>query len=343
MTSTILRRAVVALAVVVMLVVVAQSHAACCGGGGGMTAFYPSASTSYYAGSYSASYPAMYTTNYSGGWYPGYWMDRIRTRLWGSPSTYVAAYPTMAHSASYAPTYAASYAPTYATTSYAAPAYSSSSTCQSCSYAPACSTCSQQVTLRPVCATCTTGCATCPSCTVPSGVTQTSYQQQPCPTCANGQAHVQTQTQTQQNGAPSPTPAEHSIQTFDSTGTMNGATNGTAADQPSVPENTPPVERQEQKPPVNGDTTGAQPAPGDDTTEDPEVAPYKVNGESSTYFEAPKLHDPNDRTAQRGVLAPVKTAIYKQAAGYRSVATQPQRVTAEQARQDAIGWTSAAK
>jgi hypothetical protein len=92
---------------------------------------------------------------------------------------------------------------------------------------------------------------------------------------------------------------------------------------------------------VNGDTSGAQPAPGDDTTEDPEVAPYKVNSESSTYFEAPKLHDPNDRTAQRGVLAPVKTAIYKQAAGYRSVAAQPQRVTAEQAQQDAIGWASA--
>jgi hypothetical protein len=147
------------------------------------------------------------------------------------------------------------------------------------------------------------------------------------------------QTQTQQGAAPSPTPAEHSIQTFDSSGTTSGTANGGASEQPSVPQGTPSEERQ--RPPVNGDTSGAQPAPGDDTSEDPEVAPYKVNSESSTYFEAPKLHDPNDRTAQRGVLAPVKTAIYKQAAGYRSVAAQPQRVTAEQARQDAVGWASA--
>jgi hypothetical protein len=57
-------------------------------------------------------------------------------------------------------------------------------------------------------------------------------------------------------------------------------------------------------------------------------------------FEAPKLHDPNDRTAQRSI-APVKTALYREPVRYHNVSTR--RVTAEQARQDAIGWTSASK
>jgi hypothetical protein len=100
--------------------------------------------------------------------------------------------------------------------------------------------------------------------------------------------------------------------------------------------------REEQKPPTNGPEQ-IQPAPGDDTNDaagDSEVEdPYKVKDtDSSTYFEAPKLHDPNDRTAWRGVST-VKTAVYKQPVSYRSVSTQ--RVTDEQARQDAIGWTSA--
>jgi hypothetical protein len=316
------RRAVVALAVFAMLMVAAQANAACCGGGM-TTAFYPSTHSAYYAGSYSASYPMTYQTNYSG-WYPGYYWDRIRTRLWGSPSTYVAAYPTMAYSASYAPTYTASYAPTYATTSYsptyatsyAAPACSSCATCQSCTvgYAPS------------TCATCAPSCPTCPTCAVPSGVTQTSYQQQqpPC-NCGNGQTQMQ-----QSTGSAERAPDEATTRTYSTDSGNAGST------QPSVPEGTPAIERQEQKPPVNG-TPETQPSPGDDSTEDPEVAPY-LKGENSTYFEPPKLHDPNDRTAQRAI-APVKTALYKQLVAYRNVSTQ--RVTAEQARQDAIGWTSA--
>jgi hypothetical protein len=64
--------------------------------------------------------------------------------------------------------------------------------------------------------------------------------------------------------------------------------------------------------------------------------------DNSTYFEAPKLFSPQDRTAQRSI-APVHNALYKQPASYRQVSTAPTIVTAEQARKNAIGWTSASK
>jgi hypothetical protein len=107
-----------------------------------------------------------------------------------------------------------------------------------------------------------------------------------------------------------------------------------------MPEDAPETERQ--KPETDGaDTT---PGPVEETngaSETPAGKYYKVqNGENATMFEAPKLHNPNDRTAQRSI-APVKNALYKQPVGYRKVSTQ--RVTAEQARQDAIGWTSVSK
>jgi hypothetical protein len=105
-----------------------------------------------------------------------------------------------------------------------------------------------------------------------------------------------------------------------------------------------PERREEQKPPAD-DNSVVQPAPGEDTTngstETDVEDPYKVdNTNNSTYFEPPALHDPNDRAVQRSI-APVKTALYKQAASYRSVSTG--RVTAQQAQRDAAGWSSVPK
>ena len=100
--------------------------------------------TSYYTPS-TSYYAPTYSTYYAGGWYPGYWMNRIRTRLWGSPTTYVAAYPA---------SYTTAYAP---------------STCSSCqagyvtSYAPACPTCSSCSACASPCSTCS-ACAPCSSC-----------------------------------------------------------------------------------------------------------------------------------------------------------------------------------
>ena len=75
---------------------------------------------------------------------------------------------------------------------------------------------------------------------------------------------------------------------------------------------------------------------------DPYYVPPKKEG--STYFEAPQLFSPNDRTAQRGVLAPVRTAVYKQPVSYQKTsATSHRTITAAHSAQDAIGWSSASK
>jgi len=74
--------------------------------------------------------------------------------------------------------------------------------------------------------------------------------------------------------------------------------------------------------------------------------PYEVKKtDGSTYFEAPKLFSPNDRTAWRGATTvPVRAAVYEQPATYRqSSAVTRGPVSAEQANRDAIGWSSVAK
>jgi hypothetical protein len=89
--------------------------------------------------------------------------------------------------------------------------------------------------------------------------------------------------------------------------------------------------------PANGGQQEIQPEPGPDVNgEDP----YKVEGDSSTYFQAPKLFDPSDRTAQRSI-APVTTALYEKPVSYRQVSTQP--ISRQQAERDAAGWVSTAK
>jgi hypothetical protein len=162
-------------------------------------------------------------------------------------------------------------------------------------------------------------------------VTQTSHVEPACPHCNGGGAPVQQNT----SSPPSPEPAAPP-QTFGGSTTNGGET------PPSVPQGAAETERREQqKPETNGAET-PQPGPSDDTTETPPaVDPYKVEPkDAGASFEAPKLHDPNDRTAQRSI-APVKNALYKQPVAYRNVSTR--RITAEQAKQDAIGWSSASK
>jgi hypothetical protein len=71
------------------------------------------------------------------------------------------------------------------------------------------------------------------------------------------------------------------------------------------------------------------------------------NGDNATYLEAPKLFNPKDRTARRsGSIAPVHTAVYQQPVAYHTTAAKVSSqgpVSNEQARIDAIGWTSASK
>jgi hypothetical protein len=171
---------------------------------------------------------------------------------------------------------------------------------------------------------------------VASGVTQTSYtQQQPCPTCAASQG--QPQQQQNETTTPEPDPAP---QTFGNQSTTTSGSTNTGGAPQIDPNANVPTERAERQPVES--TPPAQPGPTDDATEGTETDeydPYKVKeSDGSTYFEAPKLHDPNDRTANRSI-APVKTALYKQPATYRSVSSTG-RITAAQAQADAAGWTS---
>jgi hypothetical protein len=83
--------------------------------------------------------------------------------------------------------------------------------------------------------------------------------------------------------------------------------------------------------------TGLQPGPGSDTTTPGGTG--DAEKDNSTYFEAPKLFNPKDRTAARSI-APVRTALYEQPASMHQISAQRTVITAEQAQQDAAGWMS---
>jgi hypothetical protein len=94
---------------------------------------------------------------------------------------------------------------------------------------------------------------------------------------------------------------------------------------------------------MNAPTNGVQPTPGSEA-EEKKVDPYEVKkSESGAYFEAPQLFNPKDRTARSTSIAPVRTAVYEQPVSYRQTSSASRGpITAEQARIDAIGWTSGA-
>lgn len=78
-------------------------------------------------------------------------------------------------------------------------------------------------------------------------------------------------------------------------------------------------------PPTNGGT-------------DPLNEALKTNSEpSANYFEAPKLFNPNDRTAAR-VAAPVRNAVYERPTSYRPISTSHSYAAPTQ--QVEPGWTS---
>ena len=258
------------------------------------------------------------------GWYPGYWMNRIGTRLWGSPSTQVVAYqPTFASGCS---SCASSWLPSSCSTCSSG---SPCSTCSSCTagYAP-CNTCNTCTTAyAPACSTCQTGCSTCSAAPV---VTQASYQtyQQPagCSTCGASAPATAPPTYVQPAAPLQPTPAPTATEPAPSLGPAGPQSNTSSKPADTA---TPP-------------SPDVQPAPSGDTQG---VDPYHPDkGDSSTYFEAPKLFNPKDRTAKHTGVATVRTAVYEQPVTYRKTSTTTRGpVTAAQAQQDAIGWSSALK
>jgi hypothetical protein len=111
--------------------------------------------------------------------------------------------------------------------------------------------------------------------------------------------------------------------------------------QPQIPANEPTPEERSLKVPVNGSGQEAETPPaGDATGEGLNGDQTGENSDSSTFFQAPRLFDPNDRTAQRRIT-PVRTALYEQPAGYQRVSTNRAQITSQQAERDAAGWSSA--
>jgi hypothetical protein len=285
------------------------------------TAYYAPATTAYYAPATTAYYsPAATPVVQTSAWYPGYWWDRVRTRLFPA-RTVVAAYPT-SYAASYPVTYAASYPTTY-TASYATNYVASYPTSYVASY-PAASTCcapAQQVTLRPVCDPCA-------SCAV-SSVSQVGYVQQSSDCC------------TPTAPAMSPTPAGQSPSTY-----------GQGTSQPMLnPSEAPPADRGVQRPtgennsaaPTGTGTSSGSESTGDGTRPDP-LDQYVPPESKGTLNEAPPLFAPasNDKTV-RYSPAPVNLAVYKRPLGTTRDRVSTQPITFEKAQRDAVGWTSASK
>ena len=345
------------LVAVVGALLLATSYAApaiaCCGQSASVgyapaysAGYAPVASTSYYAPTaYTAAYAPTYTTAYSPvvvqqqptGWYPGYWLSRANSRIWNGPRRQVVAYQP---------------------TTFAQPMWGATA-------APACSTCASYAPAAPTCSTCTAGyapsytasyapaCETgCSSCSAAPVVTQVSYEQpaaapccaasaQPTTVAAPPQTYVAPPTDTSSlqptpaPGVANQPPANTNV-TNDPPPTFNNTTaspSSTTTNRPAEPTTTAPPE------------TPVSPEPAGDTNEND---PYKVNkDDNSTYLEMPKLFNPKDRTARRSAsIAPVHTAVYKQPVATRTAAAATVTrgpVSDEQARIDAIGWTSASK
>jgi hypothetical protein len=115
--------------------------------------------------------------------------------------------------------------------------------------------------------------------------------------------------------------------------------------QPELaPEAQVPQERIQNRPTSRNDQQPIQPEPGNDNggaEDELEKVLEGDNQSSSTYFEAPRLFNPNDRAAQH-MTSRVRTALYERPASYRQVsAIAP--VTADQAKLDAAGWVSASR
>jgi hypothetical protein len=123
-------------------------------------------------------------------------------------------------------------------------------------------------------------------------------------------------------------------------GTQSGATTNDGREPELAPNEPVAPERTYQRPANGGSQQGIQPEPGNEANEgEIEKVLEGTGAQDSTYFEPPKLFDLNDRTAHR-TIGPVRTAIYRAPVAHRPVSAA-RTITAERARQDAIGWTSA--
>lgn len=243
--------------------------------------------------------------------------DRMRMRRWGvtpvqpvyaaayAPAPYTTAYTPYQAAYAYAPTsYTAAYAPASYTTAYAPAVYTAGYRPYVTSYAPLTRTtyyaAAQPVVMSPVASACNTcGCEPCgcaqPACsTCDSGVSQAIYSEPAldCSSCVGA----------------SGTPSYSTI--------------------PSVGRETPLPELAPSEGAPSGSQYDANRMEIDEQPSDPAPLP---EDDASTYFEAPKLFSPQDRSASRPSVD-VHDAVYRQPAAYQGVSQ------ATPVEVDANGW-----
>jgi len=267
------------------------------------------------------------------GWYPGKLLDSLRLRNYGvaaptynaSYAPYNAAYPA-AYTAGYAP-YVSAYAP-LGRTVVARPFLQTSyypgvaaSPCSSCVQ-----TVARPVILNPVvtagCSTCgvpqSGGCSACSM--VPTGVSQASFTQPACSSCATSAA------------APMPPSLVP---------TNPGGRIGPPTPQPQLSPNEPVPSQSNYPTPTPAGTSGQ--------SENNFVDPQPLESpNTNTSFEAPRLLDPSDRTAQRprsnGPTVDVWNAVYHKSSNDKGNETPIHQTsgkpTRTQAEIDADGWQS---
>ncbi len=238
------------------------------------------------------------------GWYPGRWFDRMRMRRWGvstaATPTYAVGYAPAGYAqygAAYTPyTAAYAYAPTSYTAAYRPYVTSYAPLARTAYYYPAATTVARQVVMRPMvsaCNACGTACVSCSSCSsCDGGVSQAVY------------------------GAPvsgcSTCAVGTSVPTY-----SGGSTVGPPTPQPQLAPNegTPESSLYEsQRLESNGPTLDPSP-----------------ESDPSTYYEAPKLFNPRDRTANRPSVE-VHNAVYSQQVTHHAASHVPASEV------DANGW-----
>lgn len=285
-----------------------------------------------YAPTYTTAYAPTYTTYYRSGWNWGGWWGRSNRSVWGTPTTTY-----------YAPVYTAG----YATTAYYAPSVAyAAPTCSTCtaSYAPACSTCGTCSTCTasyaPACSACSTcgGCSSCDAGVITTaGVATVSSG---CPSCSAGTVTQSTYLESTPSSSTSTTSTTEPSPTLAPNANVAPERTLQQADKPITPE-------------PAADAGGAGVAPGEHGSTSTPTSGKESSSESggtssaddpSAQFEAPKLLDPNDRTAARH-MAPVWTAVYHKVNGAapaaQAIAHQRPTTGPSQEELDAAGWASA--
>ena len=284
--------------------------------------------------------PAVAYRPYTG-WYPGKLLDQWRMRGATTPA-YTASYSP--YTAAYAPSYTAAYSPAYTAaytpyvSSYAplsAPVASGCNTCSHTAYYPLAQTLSRQVVLRQVVAPACNTCSYTPSCECSSccstGVSQAAYVEPAyaapgCSSCAGGSAS---------HAAPSVP--------YQSPNSYESPNVGPPTPQPRLePEPAPqgPSYRSNKHPARPGDLDAPAKEEADPFDEfDPGPA---GEVDPSTYFNAPRLLDPSDRTAVRSrsrkPTVDVWQAVYRKPATASQVSQTSARRARTQAEIDAEGW-----